>query len=296
MLSRRTDLALEAHALYHAAAKKSAPRGLSCREYERGGCRVTVVLVKDAEAARALGKPEGRYVTLDLRTLREQAADWIELAAAAITEELRTLMPDGAESALVVGLGNRAMTPDIIGPECARHILATRHLRRLAAFSSLADVSVFTPGVLGQTGLEAVELVRGAVKAADPDVVIAVDALCAQRLGRVCTTVQLSDAGIIPGSGVGNHRGALTKETLGVPVLAVGVPTVVDAVTLTRDVLEEAGMTALDAEALRGHEGVMVTLRDIDAQAVELSRAVGFGIDLALQPTLSLGELRSLLV
>lgn len=295
LLSRRTDLALEAHELYRAAARGSAPRGLSCREYECDGCRATAVLVKDAEAAQALGKPEGRYITLDLRSLREQSADWSSQAAAAVAKELRMLLPDGTESALVVGLGNRAMTPDIIGPESARHILATRHLRRLDVFSSLACVSVLTPGVLGQTGLEAAELVRGAVKAVGPDVVIAVDALCAQHLGRVCTTVQLSDTGIVPGSGVGNHRGALTRETLGVPVFAIGVPTVVDAVTLTRDVLEEAGMEELDAQALRGHEGVMVTLRDIDAQALALSRVVGFGIGLALQPALSLDELRALL-
>ena len=120
------------------------------------------------------------------------------------------------------------------------------------------------------------------------------DALCAQRLGRVCTTVQLSDAGIVPGSGVGNHRLALTRETLGVPVVAVGVPTVVDAATLARDVLEEAGAPELEPEALRGHRSVTVTTRDIDAQVEDLARLVGFGIDLALQPALSLADVRAL--
>ena len=155
-------------------------------------------------------------------------------------------------------------------------------------------VSVLTPSVLGRTGVEAAELVRAAAQTVQPEVIIAVDALCAQRLGRVCTTVQLSDAGIVPGSGVGNHRLALTRETLGVPVVAVGVPTVVDAATLARDVLEEAGAPELEPEALRGHRSVTVTTRDIDAQVEDLARLVGFGIDLALQPALSLADVRAL--
>ena len=172
---------------------------------------------------------------------------------------------------------------------------ATRHLKGCAAFGALADVSVLTPGVLGTTGLEAAELVRGAVETVRPDLVVAVDALASQSLGRVCTTVQLTDAGIVPGSGVGNHRRALTRETLGVPVLAVGVPTVVDAATLALDLLDEAGADLPDPVALRGQGSVMVTPRDIDARAEQLARVVGFGVGLALQPSLSLDELRALI-
>ena len=197
--------------------------------------------------------------------------------------------------ALVVGLGNRAMTPDVIGPRAADHVPATRHLKGCAAFGALADVSVLTPGVLGTTGLEAAELVRGAVETVRPDLVVAVDALASQSLGRVCTTVQLTDAGIVPGSGVGNHRRALTRETLGVPVFAVGVPTVVDAATLALDLLDEAGADLPDPAALRGQGSVMVTPRDIDARAGQLARVVGFGVGLALQPSLSLDELRALI-
>ena len=195
----------------------------------------------------------------------------------------------------MVGLGNRAMTPDVIGPCAADHVPATRHLKGCAAFGALADVSVLTPGVLGTTGLEAAELVRGAVETVRPDLVVAVDALASQSLGRVCTTVQLTDAGIVPGSGVGNHRRALTRETLGVPVLAVGVPTVVDAATLALDLLDEAGADLPDPAALRGQGSVMVTPRDIDARAEQLARVVGFGVGLALQPSLSLDELRALI-
>ena len=196
---------------------------------------------------------------------------------------------------LVVGLGNRAMTPDAIGPESVEHLLVTRHLRTLPLFASFAEVSAIVPNVLGKTGLEAAEVVQGAVERVRPDAVIAIDALASQRLGRVCTTVQLSDSGIVPGSGVGNHRSALTRETLGIPVLAVGVPTVVDAATLVCDVLEEAGAPTLSPAAIRGHEGVTVTPRDIDAQVGLLARVVGFGVSLALHRCLDCGTLRELL-
>ncbi len=296
MNARRTDLALEAHALWRAAQKESSIDGLSLTERTCRGCAVTTVRVESEVASRALGKPRGAYVTLDLRPLPEESDGRTEAAALALRDELRALMDGAGEgSALVVGLGNRAMTPDLIGPRAADHIPATRHLRGCAALDALAEVSVLTPGVLGVTGLEAAELVLGAVKTVRPSLVVAIDALASQSLSRVCTTVQLTDAGIVPGSGVGNHRRALTRETLGVPVLAVGVPTVVDAATLALDLLDEAGATLPDPAALRGHANVFVTPRDVDRRVEELSRIVGFGVGLALQPSLSLGELRALI-
>ena len=186
------------------------------------------------------------------------------------------------------------MTPDAIGPRSAEHVLVTRHLRQNGAFSAFCSVSVLTPGVLGRTGIEAMETLRGTVRAVQPDAVIAIDALASRSLMRLCSTVQLSDTGIVPGSGVGNHRCPLSRDTLGVPVYAIGVPTVVDAATLTLDVLEEAGKSDVDPAALRGHETVMVTTRDIDAQIRELSRVIGYGIDLALQP-LDFSELCALM-
>ena len=288
MNARRTDLALEAHALFRAAQKDDAIDGLTLTERTRRGCAVTTVTVEGEAASRALGKPRGTYVTLDLRALSPEEPAYTERAALALRDELRALLEGTVDTALVVGLGNRAMTPDVIGPRAADHVPATRHLKGCAAFGALADVSVLTPGVLGTTGLEAAELVRGAVETVRPDLVVAVDALASQSLGRVCTTVQLTDAGIVPGSGVGN-------ETLGVPVLAVGVPTVVDAATLALDLLDEAGADLPDPAALRGQGSVMVTPRDIDARAGQLARVVGFGVGLALQPSLSLDELRALI-
>lgn len=292
-LSRRTDLAMEAHALWTADAKR-ASAGVESRTVFRRGCSVTSVTITDEEAARSLGKPCGRYVTLDLTGLFRDAEEPVERAARALGAELRLLMGDGIRTVLVAGLGNAAMTPDAIGPQAAGHVLVTRHLGADPAFSSLAAVSVLTPSVLGRTGIESAEIVRGAVRAVQADALVAIDALASRSLARLCTTVQLSDTGIVPGSGVGNHRGALNRASLGVPVFAVGVPTVVDAATLTLDVLEEAGRRDVNPAALCGHEGVMVTTRDIDAQIRVLSRIVGYGIDLALQP-LSFTELRTLL-
>ena len=287
MAQRRTDLALEAHELWHGAAREGELPGVETAEHDVRGYTATVVEVRSAAAARALGKPAGTYVTLDLRPYWEHAEDAFERAAEAVAVELRALIGETERltTALVVGLGNAAMTPDAVGPQTAEHVLVTRHLMRDAAFSALTAVSVLTPGVLGRTGMEAAETVRGAVRTVRPDVLIVVDALASRSLSRVCTTVQLSDTGLVPGSGVGNRRRALNRASLGIPVIAVGVPTVVDAATLALDILEEAGASPLEPSALRAQSaGVMVTPRDIDAQIRELSRVVGYGIDLALQP------------
>ena len=285
MAGIRTDLALEAHELWRQSAREASLPGLRTGESTCRGCTVTAVEITDDAAAHALGKPQGRYLTLDLAPLRTQAETALSDTAQALGEQLQALLDKPVHRALVVGLGNAAMTPDAIGPLTLRHVLITRHLQHKPPFSSLTSVSALAPGVSGSTGLEALEVLRGAVRAAQPEVVIAVDALASRALSRVCSTVQLSDTGIVPGSGVGNDRRALDRETLGVPVIAVGVPTVVDAATLAQDILEEAGVPAVDPGALRGHNaGVMVTPRDIDAQVRTLSRLIGYGIDLALQP------------
>ena len=259
MLIRRTDLAMEAHELWRGGQKTKRLAGVDSRTVFRRGCRITSVTVESEEAARALGKPRGRYVTLDLAPLFKNADDALERAARAVGAELRLLLGGSIHSVLVAGLGNAAMTPDAIGPLSTGHVLVTRHLGEHPVFSALTA-----------------------------------DALASRSLARLRTTVQLSDTGIVPGSGVGNPRCALEEKTVGVPVYAIGVPTVVDAATLTLDVLEEAGKQGVDPAALRGHETVMVTTRDIDAQVSLLSRIVGYGIDLALQP-LSFAEVSALL-
>ena len=243
-----------------------------------------------------MGKPKGSYLTIDLTTFWQRKADFFERAVRAVGSQLKELLPEEGP-VLVIGLGNEAMTPDAVGPLAADNILITRHL--IAAmpkhFAGFRPVAVFRTGVLGTTGVESAEAVRGLVAEVQPALVIAVDALASRRVGRVCATVQLSDTGIIPGSGVGNHRAALNRETLGVPVLAVGIPTVVDAATLAADLLEESGVENIDPESLRGGgQSLMVTTQDIDRQVRDLSKVVGYGINWALQD-LEIEEMNALL-
>ena len=283
MFIKRTDLALEARELWQESAGKTTRLpGVKAEKHKAEGYPVTRVEILDDEGAEALGKPVGTYITIDLTTFWERRADFFPRAVRAVGGQLKELLPQEG-SILTACLGNGAMTPDAVGPLAADWILATRHLSDSLPFAGFRPVAVCRTGVLGTTGVESAEAVRGLAEQVRPAAVIAVDALASRRRGRLCNTVQLSDTGILPGSGVGNHRAALNRETLGVPVIAVGVPTVVDAATLAADLLEEAGQ-AIDEDALRtGHEGLFVTPRDIDAQVRDLAKAAGSGINWALQ-------------
>jgi spore protease len=297
LFAKRTDLALEARELWQESAEKTTRlSGVKAAKEKQEGYPVTRVDILDRRGADALGKPQGSYLTIDLTTFWQRKADFFERAVRVVGGQLKSLLP--AEGpVLVVGLGNRSMTPDAVGPLAADSVLVTRHLVSSMPkhFSGFRPVAVCRTGVLGTTGVESAEAVRGLAAEVRPALVIAIDALAARRRGRVCSTVQLSDTGIIPGSGVGNHRWALDRETLGVPVISIGVPTVVDAATLAADLLEEAGMTAFDEETLRrGQENLMVTPRDIDAQVRDLSKVVGYGINWALQD-LEIEEIAALL-
>lgn len=297
MFMKRTDLALEARELWQESAERTTRlSGVKATKTKQEGYPVTRVDILDQRGEEALGKPRGSYLTVDLTTFWQRKADFFERAVRAVGSQLKALLPEEGP-ALVIGLGNAAMTPDAVGPLALDSVLITRHL--IAAmprhFSGFRPVAAFRTGVLGTTGVESAEAVRGLVQEVQPALVIAVDALASRRVGRVCATVQLSDTGIIPGSGVGNHRSALNRETLGVPVYSVGIPTVVDAATLAADLLEESGVEKVDEEALRGgQENLMVTPRDIDAQVRDLSKVVGYGINWALQD-LEIEEMNALL-
>ena len=294
MEQRRTDLALEAAQLWREGGNTVELPGVTQEESTREGYPVTTVKVLDDRGAKAIGKPVGTYVTVDLSALVRREEDAFGRAARAVAAELSALLklPEGAH-AMVVGLGNRAITPDNIGPAAADHTMVTRHLVEQVPehFGSFRPVAALAAGVLGTTGVESGELVRAVTEKIRPSCVIAVDSLASRSLSRVCTTVQLSDTGITPGSGVGNARAALDRASLGVPVIAVGVPTVVDGATLAADLLAEAGQAHLDPQALQGAgEGLMVTPRDIDARVTDLAKVVGFGINLALQTGLTVED------
>jgi len=296
MLKRRTDLAMEAKEIWEeSAAQQTKLEGVEATDSLREGFPVTSVRILNDTGAQALGKPPGNYVTITLNGLKQREEDAFGRAVRAVAAELTSILkvPEGAP-ALVVGLGNRAITPDAVGPKAAAHTMATRHLVTEVPehFGSFRPVAALAAGVLGTTGMESGEMVKGVVAELKPACVIVVDALASRSLSRVCTTVQLADTGIVPGSGVGNHRAALNQETLGVPVIAVGVPTVVDGATLCADLLAEAGKEDLEPETLGGAGAdLFVTPRDIDASVADLAKVIGYGVNLALQPGLSIADM-----
>ena len=294
---RRTDLAMEARELWQERAGQTAQLpGVRAEERKRAGMPVTVVQVLDERGEQALDKPRGTYVTLTLEGVETRADGAFPRAVEAVAAELGELLEQidlKKGPVLVAGLGNRAITPDAIGPRVHDCTLVTRHLVEQAPehFGSFRPVAALAAGVLGTTGVESGELVKAVAEKIRPGYIIAVDALASRSLRRVCRTIQLADTGITPGSGVGNARAALNAETLGVPVIAVGVPTVVDAATLTCDVLAEAGKGELNPAALQGAgDGLIVTPKDIDTQVHDLAKVIGYGINLALHTGLTIGD------
>ena len=286
----RTDLAVEAIENHKTAAALPHVRQ-SDRTLE--GFAVHEVRILSEDAAREIGKPHGRYLTMELDALIRREEDAFPRACKALSTLLRELLPHPNDGpVLIAGLGNRMITPDAIGPQTADHVIATRHLvaQSPAIFADWRPVSALAPGVLGQTGVETGEVICGVLDRVRPAAVIAVDALAAGRLSRLLRTVQLADTGITPGAGVGNARAALNKETLGVPVIAVGVPTVVDGATLAHEISSQLGQPA--CEALDDlSQPVMITTRDIDREVADISRMIGYAVNMALHPHLSVAEI-----
>lgn len=286
----RTDLAVEAIENHKSAAALPHVRQ-SDRTLE--GFAIHEVRILSEDAAREIGKPQGRYLTLELDALIRREEDAFPRACKALSTLLRELLPHPNDGpVLIAGLGNRMITPDAIGPQTADHVIATRHLVAQSPdiFADWRPVSALAPGVLGQTGVETGEVICGVLDRVRPAAVIAVDALAAGRLSRLLRTVQLADTGITPGAGVGNARAALNKETLGVPVIAVGVPTVVDGATLAHEISSQLGQPA--CEALDDlSQPVMITTRDIDREVADISRMIGYAVNMALHPHLSVADI-----
>jgi len=296
LFTKRTDLALEAKELWQESAEKTTKlKGVKAEKRRLEGYGLTRVDILDDRGEEALGKPRGTYLTLDLTGFWQRKDGFFDRAVRAVGDQIRQLIP-AEGSVLVIALGNPAMTPDAIGPLAADSVLVTRHLISAMPrhFSGFRPVAVQRTGVLGTTGVESAESVQGLVAQIQPTLVIAVDALAARRAERLCATVQISDTGIVPGSGVGNHRAALNRETLGIPVISIGVPTVVDAATLAADLLEASGAVSHEALAKQAPQSLMVTPRDIDAQVRDLGKVIGYGINWALQ-ALEIEEMNALL-
>lgn len=291
-MGRRTDLALEEKELWEESAQDAtALSGVRAWEHDEQGVHITEVEVLDGQGAAALHKPVGTYLTLELTALHRRERDGFRGAAEALGRQLRGLLRlDDAACVLVAGLGNAAITPDAVGPKALEHLLITRHLveQSPAFFQDYRSVAAVAPGVLGITGLESAEVVHGVVEKARPDCMIVVDALASRSLARICTTVQLADTGITPGSGIHNAREAFDQARFGIPVVAVGVPTVVDVETLLQDFGRPGGP---ETEELTAGRQMIVTPRDIDARVEQIAKLVAYGINLAVHQGLSVDDI-----
>lgn len=289
----RTDLAQEAHQLWHESAGETTElRGVLSREEQKGSFKVSTVEILDEEGEKALGKPRGKYVCVQLDGYIRREENAFEEACKLIAEQLGSMLKlENYGNCLVVGLGNRDITPDAIGPDTLDCVMVTRHLkeRMPQEFAAFRPVSAVCSGVLGTTGIESGDLIASVCEKIKPAAVIAIDALAAREADKLCRTVQIADTGIVPGSGVGNARKALSCETLGVPVIAVGVPTVVDAATLVHDLAAKSG-AKIEPEML-GAGDMFVTPRDIDRSVRDISKLIGYSINLALHDGLTIGDI-----
>lgn len=293
----RTDLAMETLGQGGAAVE-----GVRVSTHRVGGVTHTRIRIEKQSAAELMGRRPGEYITLEYHDLPRCDAHTRDLLARMVAQGVRSLLPPEGE-VLVVGLGNRNVTADALGTRVVERMLVTRHLRQAMARElrgKLRGVSAIAPGVLGLTGIETAELCRGLVRHVNPTAVIAIDALAAFESERICTTVQITNTGIEPGSGVGNHRLGLTQETLGVRVIAVGVPMVVYASTIARDAMarlidaygifrsghEEAAQRLL-RQVSEGFLGDMVvTPREIDELVLNVADLLSDGLNQALQPAI----------
>lgn len=307
MLQSRTDLAMES---FEGSGQESMP-GVQVNHWDAADIQITEVIITDDDSARQLGKPCGNYLTLECSLLRERDPDARLAMAALLAEEIARILPRENPDAptLVVGLGNRSITPDSLGPLAVDRTLVTRHMMNSSfAQSGMHSVCAIAPGVLGITGIETIEMVESLVGALKPRAILCIDSLAARDSRRIGSTIQLTNTGIQPGAGVGNHRKPLTLESLGTPVISVGMPTVIYAATLARDAFawlsrkngdpepHDSALEDMERALLNVEIGEMiVTPREIDALIQDAAGIIATGINRALQPELSDAEISAMM-
>lgn len=278
----RTDLALES------INSSQIHEGIT--QTTRGKAfKITEITISEDRYGEKIGKSKGKYITLEGSPLGRYSESFHEMAKE-LADELSNLIPDG--SVFVTGLGNSDITPDALGPQSASRILATRHLRNELKnedefLSNLRPVSVMASGVLGQTGIETAEIINGLLEKLEPSCVIAIDALACSDINRLGTTIQISDAGISPGSGVANKRREISRTSLGIPVIAIGVPTVVDMYTIVENITGKRTPSFFP--------NMMVTPRDVDRLIERSSALISMGINLALHPELTIEDVEMIM-
>lgn len=281
--SVRTDLALEANE--KAKKQQSNLRGVRVEEdyHEDTEIKVTKVFIETKNGAKELGKPMGTYITLEAPGMTEPDEEYHREISIELAKNMKELLPTDNDEAsvLVVGLGNREVTPDALGPNVINNLLITRHMVKEFGSAAYGEekkhvVSGIVPGVMAQTGMESAEILRGVIQETKPDLVIVVDALAARSTKRLNRTIQVTNTGIHPGSGVGNHRNAITQESLGIPVIAIGIPMVVDAATIVNDAMENM------LKSMSELNNMFVTPKDIDENVKRLSYTISEALNIAL--------------
>lgn len=292
-----SDLALEAHGLLVRQEGPPEIPGVTVETVEQDGITLSRVFIESEEGARRMGKLPGHYSTLEAPELRTRSVEMEEKAGVVLAQELQrffqALGVGPEDETLVVGLGNWNATPDALGPKVVSRLTVTRHLHRMVPpekRGGLRPVAAIAPGVLGLTGIETSEIVQALVAQLHPKLVICIDALAARESQRLGITVQIADTGIHPGSGVGNRRQGITPHTLGVPVLAIGVPTVIRAATLVQDALSQMGRpTGPAAEQLLQpyFNSMIVTPREVDDLVDSMANVVAGGLNVALHPSMN---------
>lgn len=291
----RTDLALEAHENIENAELKS--RGIQVDEdyHQKTHTKITKVQVTTKNGASTLNKPIGTYITLETPNLVEEDEDYHREISVEVADQLKEIIPEfhKEQSILVVGLGNRDVTADSLGPNVIDNLFITRHIINTygkAAYNKkkMHAISSLVPGVMAQNGMETSEIVKGVIEQTHPDAMVVIDALAARSIRRLNRTIQITDTGIHPGSGVGNHRNGLTKESLGIPVIAIGIPTVVDAATIVKDAASWMGKELQPAPLSPEQENLVyelhnmyVTSKDVDAVVKRLSYMISEALNMA---------------
>lgn len=288
----RTDMALERRDLYKKAQKIETIDGIECEEEKNDNIVITRVKITNENGEKALDKKIGNYITIDIKKIRNLDVDKEDKIIKTFSNEVKYLLDKHTkkdDEVLIVGLGNLNATPDSLGARVVQNIEITRHIKLYlpnAIDKNIRAVSAITPGVLGTTGIETVEIVKGIVENVKPKLVIAIDSLCSKNIDRINKSIQISDTGIVPGGGVGNKREELSETTLGIPVIGIGIPTVLDAATIVLDTLDMCDIPIEEKYIIEkmklNNFNFIVTPKEIDSLIDQMSNIISEGVNMLI--------------